>query len=255
MTPDPEAATDFYTKVAGWETTPWEGASEAEGEPYIMWMAGEKAVGGRARLPEEAQAQGAPPHWLAYVTVPDTEAVVAKTKELGGAILMEPMTMPGVGTFAVVQDPQGAVFSPFTPEEGPGGEVATPDVGHFSWHELYTTDHEAAFEFYSGLFGWKKTESMDMGEMGIYQMYGPAMDEPFSYGGMMNKPAEMPGPPHWLYYIKVTDVHQAAARVTELGGQVLQGPMEVPGGDTIAMCMDPQGAAFALHASTGASGG
>lgn len=256
MTTDPDAATDFYTKVAGWGTAPWTGAQdETGGEPYVMWTAGGKAVGGRARLPEEAKAQGAPTHWLAYVTVPDTQAVVEKAKGLGGSVVMDPTTMAGVGTFAILRDPQGAVFCPFTPEDGAGGEVGPVDVGNFSWHELYTTDQEAAFGFYSEIFGWKKTESMDMGEMGIYQMFGPGFDDQFSYGGMMNKPDQMPAPPHWLYYIKVPDIHEAAERVKENGGQVWNGPMAVPGGDMIAMCVDPQGGAFALHSVTGHPGG
>jgi predicted enzyme related to lactoylglutathione lyase len=248
MTPDPDAAGDFYSRVAGWGSAPWEGGETSEGGAYMMWMAGEKAIGGRAKLPDEAQAQGVRPHWLAYVTVPDTEAVIERTKAQGGSVLMPATTMEGVGTFAVLQDPQGAVFSPFTPAGGPKGEVEAAGLGQFSWHELYTTDHEAAFEFYSGVFGWEKTESMDMGENGIYQMFGPEAAEGFSYGGMMNKPAEMPASPHWLYYILVPDVEAAVSTVKELGGQVHHGPIEVPGGDMIAMCMDPQGSAFALHA-------
>jgi predicted enzyme related to lactoylglutathione lyase len=254
MTPDPGAAAEFYTKVAGWSSAPWEGGETPDGEPYMMWMAGEKAVGGRAKLPEEAQAQGAPPHWLAYVTVPDTEAVVEKTKAAGGTVLMPATSMPDVGTFAVLQDPQGAVFAPFTPAGGPEGEVTHPTPGNFSWHELYTTDYEAAFDFYSEVFGWEKTDAMDMGENGIYQMFGPEGAEGFTYGGMMNKPAEMPAPPHWLYYIMVPDIEAAASTVKELGGQVVMGPMEVPGGDMIAMCLDPQGAMFAVHAKKSDAG-
>jgi predicted enzyme related to lactoylglutathione lyase len=68
---------------------------------------------------------------------------------------------------------------------------------------------------------------------------------------MFNKTAEMPGPPMWLYYIKVDSVEASVERVKQLGGQVLNGPMEVPGGDQIAQCTDPQGAVFALHSSAG----
>jgi len=255
MTTDPDAAADFYRKVAGWGSAPFEGAPAEEGKgPYMMWMAGDKPVGGRDRLPEEAAAQGAPTHWLAYITVPDTEATVKRTVDLGGAVLLEPVTMEEIGTFAVLQDPQGAVFCPYTPAEGAGGEVHVPEPGEFSWHELYTTDQEAAFAFYSGLFGWEKTEAMDMGEMGTYQMFGPEAGDSFSYGGMMNKPVEMAGPPQWLYYIMVSDIEKAAASVKEAGGQVWNGPMAVPGGDMIAMCFDPQGGAFALHAK-GPDGG
>ena len=81
--------------------------------------------------------------------------------------------------------------------------------------------------------------------MGTYQMYGLAADQPL--GGRLNKPADQPGPPCWLFYITVDDIAAKIAQVTELGGQVLNGPQEVPGGDIVAQCLDSQGAAFALH--------
>ena len=145
-----------------------------------------------------------------------------------------------------VQDPQGAVLALYTPAgEAPGHDGET-GIGEFSWHELATTDHAAAFDFYSALFEWTVVEAMDMGPGGMYQMYGRLSGQ--SLGGMFNKPAGTPGPPaFWLYYVTVPDVNAAVERVTQLGGQMLNGPMEVPGGDITAQCMDPQGAAFALH--------
>ena len=122
------------------------------------------------------------------------------------------------------------------------------EVGQFSWHELYTTDSEAAFEFYSEIFGWKKTDAMDMGEQGIYQMYGRP-GETFPLGGIYNKPPEMPAPPHWLLYIQVSNLEAALETVKARGGQLLSGPGDVPGGQ-VAQCMDPQGCAFALYSST-----
>jgi predicted enzyme related to lactoylglutathione lyase len=117
-------------------------------------------------------------------------------------------------------------------------------VGEISWHELTTTDHAKAYDFYQKLFGWEKTSAMDMWEMGEYQMYGRGEE---TLGGMWTKPADLPMPPNWLYYIRVANVDDAAERIKTLGGQVLNGPMDVPGGDRIAQCMDPQGAAFAVH--------
>ncbi|UCC73796.1 MAG: VOC family protein [Gemmatimonadota bacterium] len=242
MTSDPEAATSFYTKLIGWGTSEWEGGPE----PYTMWTNRETPIGGVMHLPEDAKAAGAPPHWLAYVAVADTESTAAQAKELGGSVLHGPQTIPTVGSFAILADPQGAVFAVFTPEEVPPGHEGPPQVGEFSWHELATTDHKAALDFYSALFGWEETEATDMGEMGIYQMYGRGGSP---LGGMFNKPAEMPGPPCWLFYTMVDDVHTAVEQVKELGGQVLNGPMGVPGGDWIAQCMDPQGAAFAIHSA------
>ncbi len=242
LTSQPESAKAFYTELIGWGTTEW-----GEGEtPYTMWTLGENPVGGVMEFPEEVKAAGVPPHWLGYVGTPDIDATVAQAERLGAKVLKEATDIPNAGRFAVLADPQGAAFALFqsaseTPQrEGP----AQP--GEFSWHELATTDHEAAFDFYNALFGWEKTEAMDMGEAGTYQMYGHGG---MPLGGMFNKTPDMPGPPAWLYYTKVDDVHKAAEKVKKMGGQILNGPMEVPGGDFIVQCMDPQGAVFALHSS------
>jgi predicted enzyme related to lactoylglutathione lyase len=55
--------------------------------------------------------------------------------------------------------------------------------------------------------------------------------------------------PGWLYYVRVPDVKEAVEAAKREGGKVLNGPMEVLGGDLVAQCLDPQGAAFALHST------
>ena len=241
MTPDPESAPAFYGAVTGWSTMPFDGA----GEPYTLFVNGEQPMGGVMALPAEAIAAGAPPHWLAYISTPDVKATGAKAVELGATILAE-MDVPTVGSFAIIADPQGAVFAAFQPLDSTPGHDGAPQVGEFSWHELYTDDWEAAWSFYSTLFGWHKTDQMDMGESGIYQMYGHGEQ---TLGGMMNRVPDMP-PPHWLFYVRVADMDVATAAVAAAGGKVWNGPMEVPGGDFVAHCFDAQGAAFALHSST-----
>ena len=184
------------------------------------------------------------------MATPDVDATAARTRELGGQVWVEPMTIPTVGRFAVLADPQGAMFAVYKPEGEPAGHDGAPAIGEHSWHELATTDHEAAFAFYQDLFGWQKTSSVDMGPAGLYQMYCRVEGVPL--GGMFNKPAEMPGPPAWLCYVRVDDVHRKVEAVKAAGGQVINGPMEVPGGDWIAQCLDPQGGMFAIH-HTGSS--
>jgi len=242
LTTDPDAAPEFYGQITGWGTAPFEGAGD---DPYTMWMNGESPVGGVMQLPEEAVADGAPPHWLAHISTPDLAATTTKAKELGGEVLHR-MEVPTVGKFAIIRDPQGAVFSAYQPAGDTPGHDAPPAIGEFSWNELPTENWEGAWPFYSELFGWEKTDAMDMGEMGTYQMYGRGAHP---LGGMFNKPAEMPMSA-WLFYIRVPDVNAAVDKVKELGGTVLNGPMEVPGGDWIAQCTDPQGAAFAVHATS-----
>lgn len=238
MTSDPGAAIEFYTQLIGWTTAPFEGG----GQEYTLWMSGEMPVGGVMRLPEEAVVGGAPPHWLAYIGTPDVDASVEEAVACGGSVIVRPTSIADVGRFAVLRDPQGVVIAAYTPAQEPPPEV-TPSPGCFSWHELATTDHEAAFAFYSSLFGWEKQETMDMGDAGVYQIYGRGGPP---LGGMFDRSPEMPAAA-WLYYIMVDDVDRSAEVVKKLGGQVLIGPMEVPGGDRIVQCADPQGAVFALH--------
>jgi predicted enzyme related to lactoylglutathione lyase len=243
MTGELDAAVAFYTKLIGWGTTEWDN----DMGPYTIWMKGETPVGGAMALPEEARQAGAPPQWLAYISTPDTDATVAQVADLGGEVLMAPMSIPTVGRMAVMNDPQGASFACYTPETTPEVIDPAPDKGDFSWHELMTTDWAAAFDFYSAVFGWEKKDALDMGEMGTYQMYGNSgNDRPL--GGMYNKPAEVPVS-NWLLYTIVGNVDEAAEQVKALGGTVLSGPMDVPGGsgDRVVQCLDDQGAAFALH--------
>lgn len=237
MTNDPKAAENFYTNVAGWGTQPWDGPM-----PYTMWTANGAPLGGVLQLPPNAEA---PPHWLAYVSTPDIDATVSQATSLGAKLMMGPQDVPDVGRFAVLADPQGVAFAIYTPTRDQFGHDAAPRPGEFSWHELATTDSAAALDFYTTLFDWEKSSSFDMGGEWMYQMYGRSG---IRLGGIFNKTPQMPGPPAWLHYIMVDDVDAAAERVKAAGGQVINGPMEVPGGDWIAQCVDPQGAMFAVLA-------
>lgn len=151
--------------------------------------------------------------------------------------------IPSVGTFAILQDPFGAVFAVMTPAEDGPPPSDKPQPGQISWHELMTDDHEKAYAFYADLFGWEKGDPMDMGPAGTYQLVRQNNSD---FGGIMNRPEGMPASA-WLYYVNVEDIDKALDKVKSNGGQVLNGPMEVPGGDKVAQCMDPQGGAFALH--------
>lgn len=240
MTSDVNGAIAFYKDVIGWGTQAFEGGDA----PYSMWTAGQTPLGGVLPLPDDARKAGAPPHWIAYVAADDVDALTKRAESLGAKTCVPPRDIPKVGRFSVITDPQGAAIALF---KGSGPAMPQPAEmtnGHVSWHELTAGEWESAFRFYSQLFGWQKIEAMDMGEMGIYQIYGKG-GRPF--GGMMTRPKDQPAPPHWLYYVYVGNLDATLGRVKKRGGQVLNGPMEVPGGSRVAQCMDPQGAAFALH--------
>jgi hypothetical protein len=240
MTTDMKAAEAFYRNVVGWTTAPFEGA----GQPYTMFnRSADAPVGGVMTRPDEVKA---PPFWAMYIGVPKLEETAEQIKRLGGQTHTEVITVPDVGRMQLMADPQGAVFYIYEPSDTNQPAEAAAEIGQASWHELMTTDWRAAMKFYEEVFGWQPSEAMDMGPMGTYQMF----NRPHGMiGGMMNKPPEMANvPPNWQIYFCVPDVHAAAERIKANGGQILNGPMEVPGGDWIVNAMDPQGAAFGLHA-------
>jgi uncharacterized protein len=232
LTTDTAAAAAFYPKVVPWRTQP----SNMPG--YTIFMAGGLQVGGLMTLPADAGAA----HWLMYVGTPDVDATVAQAQGLGAKVWKAASDIPNVGRFAVLADPQGATFAVFTPG-GPPPPPGPPPQGGFSWHELATTDVAAALRFYGGLFGWTKGVSHDMGAMGVYQLFehgGAAV------GGMANTQGPST-PPSWLSYVHVADSNRAVAAAKAAGGRLLHGPVEVPGGSWIALFLDPQGGAFAVH--------
>lgn len=234
MTTDVGAALRFYSTVIGWETRTF----DMGGEPYPMFAVGDTTVGG------SVPATDGPPGWMAYLSTHDLDATVRRARELGASVLAEPADVPTVGRFAVLADPQGVAFSAFEPLDEPEDPPAAP--GFFSWHELVTTDAKAGLDFYMALFDWHQTDEMDMGGMGSYRLFAPEGGEHF--GGAYDLPPSMKGvPPHWLHYVAVEDIEDAVRKIRENGGQVLNGPMDVPGGGRVAQALDPQGAAFAVH--------
>jgi len=240
MTTDTKAAESFYDKIVGWTSEPFANSPM----PYTRFKrAGGAGVAGLMERPKDMKM---PPFWSMYIAVPKLEDAVAQIKRRGGSALSEVIDIPTVGRLQMLKDPQGAAFYIIQPEPRDNPPDRDPEIGEASWIELMTTDAPAAMTFYEEVFGWHPTEAMDMGPMGKYQMFnrGDRM-----IGGMMNTPPELAQvPPHWRIYFLVPDIQAATERIRANGGTIQQGPMEVPGGDWVVNGIDPQGAAFALHA-------
>lgn len=237
MTKDHNAAIEFYTQVVGWTAIPFSPSQH----DYMMWAGSQGPMGGTMSLPCELVERGVPPHWTSNVVVEDLKQAVETVQRLGGRILKDPEEVPGVGSFAVIMDPQGATLNLYTPAS-PMQAHNLELPGEVCWCELMTSDMPAGFDFYAEVFGWEKNGGMDMGPMGEYRFYGPKGK---TLGGMFKAP---PGAPScWIYYIHVADLDASLARAKALGAQLVHGPQVVPGGDRIVQMIDPQGAHFALH--------
>lgn len=241
MTTDAAGAQRFYPAITGWGTQKW----DAPNSDYTMWTSGGVPFGGMVQLTTAQRAQGIPPNWLLYIAVDSVDAAASKATSLGGKVMMAPQDIPGTGRFAVIQDPQGATLAIYKSNNPGLGFDGTPTLGHFSWHELMTTDYKSAFGFYSSLFGWVKTSEFDMGGGNMYFMFGMQGKR---FGAIYNRPKEAGNdPPNWLCYVNVRDAKSAVDAITRGGGKLVHGPQEVPGGDWIAQAADPQGTMFAVH--------
>jgi predicted enzyme related to lactoylglutathione lyase len=154
-----------------------------------------------------------------------------------------PTDLLNISRFSVVADPQTAPFAVIKwlkPRREQLPELE--ELGRVGWHELLAADCGAAFDFYGQLFDWKKSDA-DTGPSDDYHLFSVRGQ---TIGGMYAKPPLVPVP-LWLYYFNVRDINAAAERVKAGGGHILEGPVEVPGGNWIARCADPQGAMFALE--------
>lgn len=248
MTTDVEGAKRFYTTVGGWSTQHFDKSSPDQ--PYTMWTSKGTAIGGVMPMGAAERSQGVPSFWLPAVEVSDVDAWAKQAETLGGKIHMPAADIPDTGRYAVLQDPLGAfiaIFKPVDDRPMPSTFDGTPQPGRMSWHELMTTDQKKAAEFYRRLFGWEKIGEFDMGPGGSYYEFG---QNGKMYGGMFNRPAEMAGvPPFWLTYIFVTDLKASLDKAKKAGAKVVNGPMDIPGGGSIVVLADPQGAGIALHSN------
>ncbi|MCW5752285.1 MAG: VOC family protein [Alphaproteobacteria bacterium] len=236
LTTERAAAEKFYGPVIGWRFAP-------SGMPmdYSFIEAAGKGIGGVM-----SQGAGAPPRWKGVVGVADVDGAAQCAEALGGRIVEPPQDIPGgFGRIATLADPGGAEFAVYANPSAPGSMEAAqrPGAPGFGgWHELNSDDPMGALEFYSGLFGWRPDQAIEMGEMGTYQIF--AIDGAPA-GGIMKRPPQLPLV-CWFYYFNVDGIRAAMQRVAAAGGKVVMGPQQVPGGSWILIGQDPQGAAFAL---------
>jgi predicted enzyme related to lactoylglutathione lyase len=238
ITTDMKAAAAFYSSVVGWETRD----ASMPGMPYTLFTMTGTSVSGVIKLPEQAALMGAKPCWIGYVSVDDPAATAGRAVALGGVVHVPPQVIPDISSFAVVADPQGVTFGLFKwLMRGRDHPRDAATLGEVGWHELMAADAEKAFAFYSALFGWQ-TAATESGPTGTYQLFSVAGH---TSGGMINKPATAPIP-LWLHYFNVGDIDGAMKRVAAGGGQMLYGPVAVPGDKWVVQGMDPQGAMFAM---------
>jgi uncharacterized protein len=235
-TTDQQAAKTFYSELLGWSA---QDTPVGEGVFYSIMSRDGKSVAAIAPQPQAQREAGVPPVWNSYVSVEDADAVAERAKELGANVHAPPFDVMQAGRMAVIQDPQGAFFMLWQPREHIGAELVNAP-GALVWNELQSPDLDASASFYGDLFGWDAQEAE-----GMQDRYLMVKNAGANNGGMRG--LTPPTPPSWLVYFGVDDVEQALAKLDELGGSKLAGPIDI-GIAKLAVVADPQGAVFALYA-------
>lgn len=227
--PDVEKGKAFYSDLFGWT------AEDTEG--YVLFRKDGKLVAGLGGL----QGDGQPSVWTSYVNVGDADAIAAKARELGGAVLMDPMDVMTAGRMAVVADPAGAVIAFWQAKDHAGAELYN-EPGSLTWNELATRDVGAAKRFYAELLPWEISEERFDGFVYNTILLGGRPN-----GGIFAMPDEVPDevPSHWIAYLRVDHTDAAVEKLKGLGGTAMGEPNDSPFGK-VARVQDPFGAAFSI---------
>jgi hypothetical protein len=231
-------AKEFYHQLFGWEI---EDHDMGERGTYVIFKHGGRQMAGMFEN-RGPQAEGVPPHWGSYVAVDSVDEAVEHAQRLGGGLTFGPHDVFDIGRMAMLTDPQGAPFAVWREKRDPKAPLLQPAAGAFCWDELAARDSDAARDFYSELFRWEPTvHDMPTGAYTIFRR-GDRM-----FGGMLamtEEWGEMPS--HWMCYVMSSDIAGSTEAVRRLGGTVCYGPFEAPTVGHIAVCSDPQGAAFSM---------
>ncbi|MER5655117.1 VOC family protein [Streptomyces sp. NPDC002131] len=226
--PDVRAGKRFYGELFGW-TFP-EAADETAGAgPMIPAELDGAPVAGLTPKRDGRM----PTVWTVYFATPDARALTRRIAAAGGHVITAPTELPGpsggLGSAALVTDPEGAVFGLWQPGSH-AGFGRRHERRTFCWAELYARDTATVDRFYGTLFHdalFGPDATPDFGRVPVTGVF----------------PAEMP--PHFLVHFGVGDCDEALATVARLGGRVQVPPFDASYG-RVAVVTDNQGASFAV---------
>jgi uncharacterized protein len=253
--PDPQAALPFYRDLFGWE---FENVMpEGSGRQYFIGRIRRGDVAAIGSIPEGAPTMAT---WNTYVWVDSADETADRVRRAGGAVVMEPFDVMNAGRMAVLADTEGATFNVWQAMDHKGATVVN-EHGSLNFNGLVTRNPEGAEAFYGAVFGWK-TLVLPGSLMWTLPGYGDHLEA--RNPGLRQQMAQMGAPEgfidvvatlnpiadddsetpaHWSVTFAADNADAAAARASELGGEVVAGPFDAPW-TRLAVIKDPQGAIF-----------
>ena len=219
ITPNLAESKAFYGNVFGWQF-------EQVNDSYTFAKLDGKLIAGMAQLDNTQNAS----LWLSLISSQDITDATNKTLAAGGKVLVKSTEIKGRGTIAVLEDPQGAVFSLINTVNG-DPTVSTHDNG-WIWQEVWSDEPIQSKAFYQRLGNYSsKKKSLQQ----LNYSYLAVEDKPAI--GFVKKPDAEIGNT-WVNYIKVADVDATLLKVTAAGGVILMAPNETLRKGSVAIIFD-----------------
>jgi uncharacterized protein len=236
VTDDPAASQAFYAGLLGWEFE----ATTRNGRPYLLARSGGAVVGGIVRRND---TRTGPATWLSYLSVADLDQAIARVTSGGGKLVLGPTAVGAYGRVAVVLDPQGAPLGLAGVTGTLPAEPVQPPLHRFFWMEHLAKDGPAALAFYKALAGYQSTVAPSATGVEYH-----VLQRQRARAGLLQLPPEMKDVlPNWLPYVRVEDPSALAAKAASLGGKVAIEPRPAVRNGSLAVVIDPRGAALALQ--------
>jgi len=237
VTPDLAAAERFYGGVFGWT---FQDIRIGDDTTYAVAKLGDAPVAGLVRrpVPSDARQQAA---WLPFLSVSSVAGTGQRVLEHGGKELKPLRAYRMRGKQAIYADPQGAAFAVLNSHSGDPPDVL-PAPGEWIWGAVMTRNPDSDAAFYQDVFGYEVFE-LPTDARGEHLLLASE-----NYARASVNPLPQPGDvqPHWIGFVRVIDVPQAADAAKRLGGRVLVEPHNDRHGGTVALLADPAGAAIGV---------
>lgn len=226
---DLERSLAFYGGLFGWTSDP--GSVSLDGSVTLL-LDGER-IGRLVPMPEDG--------WLVYLKVLDAATATAAVDPNGGSVQLGPSPVGDLGVMTIATDPSGARVGFWQPGTHPGFELEDAP-GAPTWFELHTKDFAAAVPFYRDVLGWTPVSMGDSDRFRLVTHGEPSVAQTGIYDASHEDLADESA---WMPYFAVADADLTAARVRELGGAMLDDPVDTPYG-RLAHAVDPLGTLFTI---------
>jgi predicted enzyme related to lactoylglutathione lyase len=239
LTSDTVGARGFYEGALGWTAGD---AAEQFGGYFMFFADGVPVAGCMPKVPGVPSMEG-PDNWGIYLSSADTKDTIDKAVTHGGTLREGPMDIDDLGVEAIFNDDTGARIGVWQAKTFPGitkfGPVGTP-----SYFELMTRHYAKSVAFYTDVFGWRPEVAGDTDEFRLTVLKDSDGE---TIAGIMDGAGFLPPDQgdQWSFYVVVDSTDAALARVTGLGGTVIQPGIDTPYG-RLAAAADTTGAPFKL---------